>query len=75
MDLAAQKFMVLLDWCDGVLCPGPDFDLKKMSSVNLRSLVEGYIEDELHGTKKHTTFSIGKWSDGMYLNCSAPTLS
>lgn len=73
IDLAARESLVLLDWCDGIACPGPNFDVKKMSSTELRSLVEGYIDNELHGTN-HITFSIEKWSDGKYLRCVVQVL-
>jgi hypothetical protein len=66
IDLAGRECLVLLGWKDGMQFPGPNFDIKKMSSMELRCLVEGHIENELHGTN-NVMFSIEKWSDGMYI--------
>ena len=67
-DVAAKEQICIVNYPDDVIPPGPNFDVKKLSSTELQLLVGPYIaavqaEKDITGT----TFRVKKWSQGMSL--------
>ena len=67
-DVAAKEQICIVNYLDGVIPPGPNFDIKKLSVMELQLLVGPYIaaiqaEEDIAGT----TFHVVKWPQGMSL--------
>lgn len=63
-----------MNYPDGVIPPGPDFDIKKLTPAELQLLVGRYITAVQAGEDvTETTFYVAKWLQGMSLQL--PTTS
>jgi hypothetical protein len=69
LDVAAKEELCIVDWIDSIMPPGPDFDIKGLDSGELRELVGPYIDAILEGHDSHGTFSMVRWSEGVWFDC------
>jgi hypothetical protein len=65
--IAAQHKLRLVGWPDGVLSPGPDFALRKLSANNLKVLIRRYADSFISGTADDSAFKVQKWPTRMFL--------
>ena len=66
-EFSAKEQLTIVNYPDGVLPPGPDFKIKKVSAMALQLLVGRYIEAiEKGDNTEGTHFSIEKWKDGVF---------
>jgi hypothetical protein len=75
VDLAAKEELCIISWVDGVMPPGPDFDIKKLGAGELRSLAGSYVDAILTGSDDYEAFSVIRWTAGKSVYCHMITYS
>lgn len=66
LELAAQEGLCIIDWVDGVIPPGPDFDVKKLIASEIRDIAGSYVDSILNGSDHYKAFSVIRWSAGVW---------
>jgi hypothetical protein len=69
VELAAKEEVCMIGWEDGVMAPGPDFDIKKLGAGELRSLAGSYVDAILNGSDDYEAFSVIRWTPGGSVFC------
>jgi hypothetical protein len=65
LDIAARETLCIMDWVDGILPPGPKFDLKKLVAGEIRDIAGSYVDGTLNGSDDYEAFSMIHWSAGV----------
>ena len=65
LELTAKEAFCLIGWEDGILPPGPDFDIKKLTASEIRDVARSYVDSTLNGSDDYQAFSVICWSAGM----------
>jgi hypothetical protein len=66
LELAWKEFLCIIGWVDGVMPPGPDFDIKKLGAGDVREIAGSYVDNILNGTNNYQAFSVVRWSAGVW---------
>jgi hypothetical protein len=62
----AWKCLCIIGWVDGVMLPGPDFDIKKLGAGDVHEISGSYVDNILNGTNNYQAFSVVHWSAGVW---------
>ena len=73
LEVAAKHKLCIAHWTDGIMPPGRDFDLKKLSASELRDLSGSYVDAMLNGNDNFEVFSVIPWSAGMLVYTLPPS--
>jgi hypothetical protein len=65
VELAAKEALCMIGWGDGILPPGPDFNIKKLNASEIRDIAGSYVDSTLIGSDDYEAFSVIRWSAGM----------
>jgi hypothetical protein len=60
----AWRHQLKLIWPNHIICPGPGFDLKKLSALELKQLVEDYMENVRDPGANKATPQVVAWTEG-----------
>jgi hypothetical protein len=66
LELAAKEALCIIDWVDGIIPPGPEFDIKKLGAGELRDIAGSYVDNILNGSDDYEVFSVIRWSAGVW---------
>jgi len=65
LDIAAKEALCIIDWVNGILPPGPDFDIKKLGAGELRDIAGSYVDSVLNSGDDYDAFSVIRWTAGV----------
>ena len=65
VELSAKEELCIVGWIDGILPPGPDFDIKKLGASELREIAGSYVDTVLNGNDNYDIFSVIRWTKGV----------
>jgi hypothetical protein len=65
LEVAWKEFLCIIGWVDGVMPPGPDFDIKKLGAGDVREIAGSYVDNILSGTNNYQA-SVVRWSAGVW---------
>lgn len=65
VEVAAKEELCIIGWVDGILPPGPNFDIKKLGASELRQIAGSYVDNALNGSDDYEVFTVIRWSRGM----------
>ncbi len=65
VELSAKEELCIVGWIDGILPPGPDFDIKKLGASELREIAGSYVNTILNGNDNYDVFSVIRWTEGV----------
>ena len=68
LDLAAKEFLCIIGWEDGIMPPGPEFDIKKLGAGELRDIAGSYVDNTLNDSDNYEAFSVIRWSKGVWFS-------
>lgn len=69
VEVAGKEELCIIDWVDGAIPPGPDFDIKKLGAPELREIAGSYVDGVLNGDNDPEAFSVIHWSAGVWFKC------
>ena len=65
VELSAKEELCIVGWIDGILPPGPDFDIKKLGASKLQEIAGSYVDTILNGNDNYDVFSVIHWTKGV----------
>jgi hypothetical protein len=69
VDVAAKEKLCIIDWINGVLPPGSDFNIKKLGASEIHEITGSYVDSILNGNIDYKVFSVICWSTGVWFYC------
>jgi hypothetical protein len=64
LKIATINMLRLVNWLAEVKPPGPQFEIRTLSTIALRMLVGSYIEHKLNGGPAPLIPKIERWTEG-----------
>jgi len=65
VELSAKEELCIVGWINGILPPGPDFDIKKLGASELQEIAGSYVDTVLNGNDNYDVFSVIRWTKGV----------